>query len=89
MKANAKKQVSKIAEVPQGIDGIEPVGNGDFIVSAWIGYIYYVYADGHFENLLDTHDQNKNTADIGFDPVKKIVYVPSFLGKTVAAYKFK
>ena len=89
MKANAKKQVSKIAEVPQGIDGIEPVGNGDFIVSAWIGYIYYVYADGHFENLLDTHDQNKNTADIGFDPVKKIVYVPSFLGKTVAAYKLQ
>lgn len=89
MKANAKKQVTKIAEVPQGIDGIEPVGNGDFIVSAWIGYIYYVYADGHFENLLDTHDQNKNTADIGFDPVKKIVYVPSFLGKTVAAYKLK
>jgi len=89
MKANAKKQVSKIAEVPQGIDGIEPVGNGDFIVSAWIGYIYYVYADGHFENLLDTHDQNKNTADIGFDPVKRIVYVPSFLGKTVAAYKLQ
>lgn len=89
MKANAKKQVTKIAEVPQGIDGIEPVGNGDFIVSAWIGYIYYVYADGHFENLLDTHDQNKNTADIGFDPVKKIVYVPSFLGKTVAAYKLQ
>ncbi|HEY5367520.1 MAG TPA: ATP-binding protein [Hanamia sp.] len=89
MKADAKKQVTKIAEVPEGIDGIEPAGNGDFIVSAWVGYIYYVTANGQFENLLDTHDQNKNTADIGYDPVKKIVYVPTFMGKTVAAYKLQ
>jgi len=89
MKADAKKKLTKIAEVPQGIDGIEPVGNGDFIVSAWVGYIYYVHADGQFENLLDTHEQNKNTADIGYDPVKKIVYVPTFMGKSVAAYKLQ
>lgn len=89
MKADAKKKVTKIAEVPQGIDGIEPVGNGDFIVSAWVGYIYYVYADGHFDSLLDTHSENKNTADIGYDAAKKIVYVPTFLGKTVSAYQLK
>ncbi|MEO6894106.1 MAG: ATP-binding protein, partial [Ginsengibacter sp.] len=65
------------------------VGNGDFIVSAWVGYIYYVYADGHFDTLLDTHADNKNTADIGFDAAKKIVYVPTFLGKTVSAYQLK
>ena len=89
MKADANKKLTKIAEVPQGIDGIEPVGNGDFIVSAWVGYIYYVYADGHFDTLLDTHADNKNTADIGFDAAKKIVYVPTFLGKTVSAYQLK
>lgn len=89
MKTDAKKKITKIAEVPEGIDGIEPVGKGDFIVSSWIGYIYYVYADGHFDTLLDTHSQNKNTADIGFDPIKKLIYVPSFLGKTVAAYQLK
>lgn len=89
MKADAKKQITKIAELSEGIDGIEPVGNGDFIVSSWIGYIYYVHADGHFETLIDTHSEKKNTADIGYDPIKKIVYVPSFYGKTVAAYKLK
>lgn len=89
MKADAKKKLTKIAEVPEGIDGIEPIGNGDFIISSWIGYIYYVFADGHFETLLDTHSENKNTADIGYDAAKKIVYVPSFLGKTVAAYQLK
>ena len=89
MKANAKKQITKIAEVPQGIDGIEPVGNGDFIVTGWAGYVYYVYADGRFENMLETHLEKKNAADIGFDPVERIVYIPSFNGKTVAAYKLQ
>jgi hypothetical protein len=88
-KANAQKQVTKIAELPNGIDGIEPVGSGDFIVTAWQGYVYYVSANGTVETLLNTHDQNKNTADIGYNSEKKIVYVPSFNGKTVAAYTLK
>jgi len=89
MKADANKSVSKIAEVTEGIDGIEPVGNGDYIVTSWVGYIYYVQANGHFETLLDTRSHNKNAADIGYDAAKKIVYVPTFMGKTVAAYKLK
>lgn len=88
-KANAQKQITKIAELPNGIDGIEPIGNGDFIVTAWQGYVYYVSANGTVETLLDTHEAKKNTADIGYDPVTKIVYVPSFNGKTVAAYLLK
>ena len=89
MKADANKSVSKIAQVTEGIDGIEPVGNGDYIVTSWVGYIYYVQANGHFETLLDTRSHNKNAADIGYDAAKKIVYVPTFMGKTVAAYKLK
>ena len=88
-KANAQKQITKITEVPEDIDGIEPVGNGDFIVTSWAGYIYYISADGRFETLLDTHLDKKNTADIGYDQTKRIVYVPSFNAKTVAAYKLQ
>jgi hypothetical protein len=88
-RANAQKQVTKIAELPNGIDGIEPVGGGAFIVTSWQGYVYYVSANGRVETLLDTHELKKNTADIGYDLVKKIVYVPSFNGKTVAAYQLK
>jgi len=89
MKADAKKSVSKITEVTEGIDGIEPVGNGDYIVTSWVGYIYYVQANGHFETLLDTRADHKNAADIGFNAANKMVYVPTFMGKTVAAYKLK
>ena len=89
IKANAQKQITNIAEMPEGIDGIEPVGNGDFILTAWVGYIYYVSAGGNTETLLDTHVEKKNTADIGYDAVRRIVYVPTFIAKTVLAYQLK
>ncbi len=89
LKADAKKQITQIAEVPQGIDGIEPVGNGDFLLTAWMGYIWYVYAEGRVETLLETHEQKKNTADIGYDQQKRILYVPTFNAKTVVSYRLK
>lgn len=88
-KANAKKELIIIAELPQGIDGIEPVGNGDFILTAWGGYIWYVTADGKIETLLESHAQKMNTADIGYDPVNRIVYVPTFNAKKIIAYGLK
>jgi hypothetical protein len=87
MESDSKKQITQIADVGHDIDGIEPVGNGDFIVTSWVGYIYYVYANGQTELLLDTHEQKKNTADIGYDPVKMILYVPTFFDKRIVAYQ--
>ena len=89
LKADASKNLINIASMPQGGDGIEPIGNGDFIFSAWGGYIFYVYADGRNELLLDSHVEKINTADIGYDPVKRIVYVPTFFKKSVMAYQLK
>jgi hypothetical protein len=87
VKADANKTITKLAELPQGGDGVEPIGNGDFLVSAWAGYIFYVGADGTVKNLLETHADKKNTADIGYDPEKRIVYVPTFFARTVTAYR--
>lgn len=89
MKADKNKTLTKIVELPQGIDGIEPVGNGDFILTSWGGYIFYVTADGKFETLLDSHTEKMNTADIGYDPVKRILYVPTFNAKKIVAYSLK
>ncbi len=89
VKADSKTNITKVAELEQGGDGIEPVGNGDFIVTAWGGWIWYVQSDGKIETLLDTSKEKKNTADIGYDPAKKIVYVPTFNAKTVVAYQLK
>jgi len=89
VKADAKKNITKVADLEQAGDGLEPIGNGDFIATSWVGYVYYVNANGNVETLLDTHEEKKNTADIGYDPAKRIVYVPTFSGKQVVAYKLK
>jgi hypothetical protein len=89
IKADKNKTITKIAELPQGIDGIEPVGNGDFIVTAWNGYIFYVTPDGKMETMLDSHVEKMNTADIGYDAAKKILYVPTFNAKKIVAYSIK
>lgn len=89
LKADPSKNITKITDLPNGGDGIEPVGNGDFIVTEWAGFVYYVYADGRKELLLDTHLQKKNTADIGYDPAGHILYIPGFNAKTVTAYKLE
>jgi len=89
LKADKNKTITKMAELPQGIDGIEPLSTGDYILTAWAGYIFYVHGDGRIETLLDTHLEKKNTADIGYDPDKNIVYVPGFNAKIVTAYRLK
>lgn len=88
-KVDAAKKQTSIGIIDQGGDGIEPVGNGDWIGSAWVGYIYYLHANGKKDLLLDTHEQKSNTADIGYDPASKIVYVPTFFKKSVVAYQLK
>ncbi|HEV2482460.1 MAG TPA: alginate lyase family protein [Puia sp.] len=85
--ADANKNLRTITDLPNGGDGIELAGNGDLLVSEWVGYVYYVYADGRKELLLDTHNDKKNTADICYDAAKHILYIPEFNGKAVSAWR--
>lgn len=72
-----------------GVDGVEPVGNGDFVVSCWRGALFYVQPDGTKQTLLDTRDKEIYSADIGYNPATRTVYVPTFYGNTVVAYALK
>lgn len=86
--ADNKKHLLKIAEgFESNIDGIELVKPGEFIVSCWVGLIYYVYIDGRIEKLIDSREQQINTADLVFDVKNKILYVPNFLKNSVTAYQ--
>ena len=68
-------------------DGIERVKADEYIVSAWEGVIYYVVANKTKEILLDTRKEKKNTADIGYDAKNRVLYVPTFYGNKLVAYK--
>lgn len=73
----------------QGIDGIEIAARGEFIVSCWAGLVYYVYSDGRIEQLIDSQAEKINTADIGFDPNTRQVFIPNFFKNSVTAYQLK
>ncbi len=89
-KLNKDKTLSKITDgMEGGTDGIENVSGNDFIVSCWQGVVWYVNGDGTKQQLLDSRPQNKNSADIGFDAQKKIVYVPTFWRNSIVAYQVK
>ena len=90
IKLDASKKPTVLAEgMDKSTDGIEQVKPGEYIVSCWAGAVYYVKSDGSKELILDTRPQTSNTADIGYDPIKKIVYVPTFFKNSVVAYQLK
>ncbi len=79
----------EICKLENGGDGVEPYKDG-FFVTAWSGYLYHVDAQGNRKTLRETHQTNKfKTADIGLDPKKGILYIPTFFGNTVEAWKIK
>jgi hypothetical protein len=87
---DAKKNRLVIAKgFESGIDGIEMIERGEFIVSCWVGLVYYVHGDGRLELLIDSREEKINTADIGYDPTNKHLFVPNFFKDTVTAYQLK
>lgn len=71
------------------LDGLEPIAENEYLLSTWQGTIYYIGSDGANEIILDTREQKINAADIGYDPNKRIVYVPTFFKNSVVAYELK
>lgn len=89
-KVEYDRKLTKLADgMEGGTDGVEAVYDKEFIVSCWAGVIYYVNADGTRDILLDTRNEKRNTADIGYDPALRIIFVPTFWKNTVVAYKLK
>jgi hypothetical protein len=89
-KSDKNKKLTKIAEGMDGsTDGLEQTKSNDFIVSAWVGIIYYVKADGSKYELLNSRAEKLNTADIDFDAETNTLYVPRFFANKVTAYTLK
>jgi hypothetical protein len=82
------KTLKVIADgMPGGVDGLEHVKGGDFLVSVWSGALWYVQADGSKELLFDGKAVQTSTADIGWDPATMTVYVPTFFKNSIIAFK--
>jgi DNA-binding beta-propeller fold protein YncE len=82
------KSLKVLADGMQGgVDGLENVKDADFLVTAWSGALWYVHADGSKELLFDGKAVQTSTADIGWDPESRTVYVPTFFRNSIIAFK--
>ena len=87
-RVEADKSLKVLADgMPGGVDGLENVKGDDFLVSVWSGAVWYVNADGSKELLFDGKAVQTSTADIGWDPATKTVYVPTFFKNSIIAFK--
>jgi DNA-binding beta-propeller fold protein YncE len=70
-------------------DGIVKDALGNYVVSDWAGQIFYISLGGEKTSLLDTRDQQINSADIGLVVDNNLLLVPTFLDNRVMAYRLK
>jgi sugar lactone lactonase YvrE len=90
LKVDAGKAITKIADgFESGLDGIVMVSANEFILSNYQGILYYVYADGTKQVLLDTRANRIMANDISYDSKTKTLYVPSYGTSRIIAYKVK
>jgi hypothetical protein len=71
-----------------GVDGLVIMDKNIFLFSDWSGKIYKIIKGTEKELLLDTSKtESQRTADFGYEPNKKILFVPTFFGNSIACYQ--
>ncbi|HYG40983.1 MAG TPA: hypothetical protein VD908_20300 [Cytophagales bacterium] len=85
----ATKKVKTVASGMGGLDGIVALGGKKYIVSEWKGKIWYIPSDGKPQLMIDSEKEKINTADLGYNPKTKVLFVPTFFHNTVKAYSVK
>jgi len=68
-------------------DGIEAIGNNEYLVSSWDGMINYIDSDWKKTTVLDSRKDSLNSADIEYIKSKNLLLVPTFFKNKVMAYE--
>jgi len=76
-RVNAAGKMGEVTKAPKGsLDGIEPLGDGGFLVSSWEAQaVYKVTADGTFTAVIEGLPA---PADIGWDSKRARLLIPLF-----------
>jgi len=86
MDIKTKKLTVLLNNAGDGIDGLELLGDGNFLFSHWAGRIF-IMKGNKLKKLLDTSAKGINSADICFVKDRQLVLVPTFMDNRVVAYR--
>lgn len=81
-------KITTIAKVGSGIDGLQPAGDGNYLVSDWLGKTSLITASKNIE-LMDTTGTKINSADFAYIKNKALLLIPTFFDNRVAAYRLE
>lgn len=81
------KKITKVeGDTPEGnLDGLEPLGDGTYVVSDWVAGKVYTFGAGQKPETILTLEQG--AADVGYEAESKTLYVPRMMQNTVRAYQ--
>ena len=80
----SNKKLTVVAELPIQIDGLIPLGKGNYVVSAWTGKVLFIYPNGNHKELFDAGPLKFHTADMGYLPDEKLLLIPTFTDRVIA-----
>jgi sugar lactone lactonase YvrE len=81
------KQITALAKIGSGIDGLRSDGRGNYFISDWQGRTSFVSATGQVSVLLDTRAKRINAADLEYIKEMQLLLIPTFFDNRVVAYK--
>jgi len=80
------KELKNIVKNTGSIDGLEPDGHGNYIISDWSGKVQFIKAGMSPIEIINTTDNSINAADIEYITDRKLLLVPTFFNNRLAAY---
>jgi DNA-binding beta-propeller fold protein YncE len=83
----SSKQVTARTQGIENPDGIEAIGNNEYLVSSWNGMVHHIDSDWNKTLVLDTRQDSLNAADIEYVKSKNLLLVPTFFKNKVMAYE--
>jgi len=82
-----KEQLTVVVETTGGIDGLQPTGAGDYLISDWSGVVRLVSPAEKEQILMNVRGKKANTADFCYIPEKNLLVIPTFSGNQLWSFE--
>ena len=82
-----KEELTVLVETTGGIDGLQPTGAGDYLISDWSGIVRLVSPREEEQILVDVRGKKANTADFCYIPKKNLLVIPTFSGNQLWCFE--
>ena len=82
-----EEELTVLVKTAGGIDGLQPTGAGDYLISDWSGIVRLVSPTQEEQVLMDVSSQKANTADFCYIPEENLLVVPTFGGNQLWSFE--